>query len=110
MEDYSVLQGPTVLEVLFALFSVLIASLAYLSWKRSIRRMNTAGPKPPGASPSGLPQGDMDSHQIFCTPALTPVPAKKEKSAVGDWLAPIVVWAAVLWITLAVVSLMLGES
>jgi hypothetical protein len=35
---------------------------------------------------------------------------ERHKSSIGDWLAPLIVWAVVIWTLLAVVIVMLGEG
>lgn len=110
MEDYSFLQGPSIPEVLFILLSLLIASCVYLSWRTSAHGTNVAHAKPP-----------VQRRKVFWqfTPRTTPNFSaslrarelwRKYKSPVGDWLAPILAWLVVVWITLAIAGFLLGES
>ncbi len=54
MEDYSNLQGWTVLEVLFALLLTLVTAYVYLSCRSHARHTEVAPAKPVAASPSIL--------------------------------------------------------
>jgi hypothetical protein len=110
MEDYSIIQGQTILEILFALLSVLIASYVYLSWRARAYGTSVAGAKPAVTSKKMLcqviPQGKQNSSALSLLRALW----KKYKSPIGDWLAPILVWCAVVWTTLAIAGFLLSEN
>ena len=110
MEDYSFLPGQTILEVLFVLLSVLIASYVYLSWRATAHGTNMFRAKPP-----------VHARKMFwpLIPPTTPnfsassVPRalwRKYKSPIGDWLAPLLAWLVVVWIILAIVGFLLGEN
>jgi hypothetical protein len=99
---------------MFALLSIFIISYVYLSWK--IRADRAAVPKPSAETPNMLPH--MGSKPIAAHNPTAPQHAfaghhlwwKKQTSSLGDWLAPILVWAAVVWTTLAVAAILLGET
>jgi hypothetical protein len=44
-----------------------------------------------------------------CSPLPQSIAREKFKGWMGDWLAPIVVWSAVIWMMLSVVIILLGE-
>jgi hypothetical protein len=110
MEDYSIIQGQTILEILFALLSVLIASYVYRSWRARAYGASVAGAKPAVASKKMLCQVILQGKQNSSASSGLGALWKKYESPVGDWLAPILVWCVVLSITLAVVGFLLGES
>ena len=110
MEDYSFFPGQTILEVLFVLLSLLIASYVYVSWRAAAHGTDVAHAKSP-----------VHTRKMFwpLTPPTTPnfwassLPRalwKKYKAPVGDWLAPILAWLVVVWIALAIVGFLLGEN
>jgi hypothetical protein len=104
MEDYSIIQGQSVLEVMFALLLTLVTSYVYISCRVYAQRTDAAHL----ARLKALRQFSTDANQQSSSPKR----ALSEKSgfSLGDWLAPIIVWSAVIWITLAVVSILLGDG
>jgi hypothetical protein len=110
MEDYSIIQGQTILEVLFVLLSVFIASYVYFSCRARAHGTNVADVKPAVAHMKMLcqviPQGKQNSSALSLLRALW----KKYKSPIGDWLAPILVWCAVVGTTLAIAGFLLSEN
>lgn len=107
MEDYTIIQGQTVLEVLFALLLTLVTSCVYLSCKAYARRMSAAHAKPVVGCRSMLCPMSLSEHHNSSSPRVL---WEKHKSSIADWLAPLVVWSAVIWTLLAVVSILLGEN
>jgi len=110
MDDYSFLHGQTILEVLFVLLSVLIASSVYLSWRATTHGPNVAHTKPPVHSRKMFWQLIPPTAPNSSASSLPRALWRKYKSPVSDWLAPIVVWLVVVWMTLAIVAVLLGEN
>jgi hypothetical protein len=109
MEEYSIIQGQTILEVLFALLLILFTSYAYISCRAYACRMDAADAKLAAAKLKTPPEiRPADRH--FCSPLPQPIPQEKFKGWIGDWLTPIVVWSAVVWMMLSIVIILLGES
>ena len=109
MEEYSIIQGHTILEVLFALLLTLVTSYAYISCKAHACRMNAADTKLAAAKLKTAPEIRPAERHLYY-PSLQLVPPKKFKAWMGDWLVPIVVWSAVIWMMLSIVITLLGES
>jgi hypothetical protein len=109
MEEDSIIQGQTILEVLFALFLTLVTTYAYISCRAYGCRMDAADAKLAAARLKTLPVS-RSAERHFCSPSPHPIPLEKFKSWMGDWLAPIVVWSAVIWTMLSIVMILLGES
>ena len=105
MEDYPIVQGQTVLELVFALFLGIATSYAYISCKAYVRRINAShvisaktlglSTKEGQKSPLSLAQSARSQECNF---------------SISDWLAPAIVWAAVILTGLAMVSILLGEN
>ena len=110
MEDYSFLQVQSIPEVLFVLLSVLIASYVYLSWRVTAHGTNVAHAKPPVHTRKMFWPLIPPTTPNFSASSLPRALWRKYKSPVGDWLAPILVWLVVVWMSLAVVAVLLGES
>jgi len=115
MEDYTIIQGQTMLEVLCALLLTLVTSYVYLSCKTHAGRANAANAKPEVGSRSVLRRTRLPAAQSPSSPAS--VLWKKQtvlktlnKSSIADWVAPVVVWGAVSWTMLAVVIILLGDN
>ena len=108
MEDYTIIQGQTMLEVLFALLLTLITSYVYLSSKAYARRMEANHAKPSVDSLSMLPGSNLAGH--YDPPSGGRAMWHNRKASIADWLAPLVVWAVVIWTLLAVVTILLGDS
>lgn len=106
MEDYSITQGQTLLEMTFALALIVVTAFVYVSCRIYARRMN------PGhvATIKSLSQASTQNHrENFSAPAGCSR-VDKRNSSVRDWVASIIVWAAVILTMLAVLSILLGES
>lgn len=110
MEDYSFSQGPSVLEVLFVLFSVLISSYVYLSWRAATHGTNVAHAKSSIRSKKMFWPLIPPTTPTFSASSLARALWRRYKSPVGDWLAPILAWLVVVWISLAIVGFLLGEN
>ena len=110
MEDYSFLRGLSIPEVLFVLLSVLIASCVYLSWRATAHGTNVAHAKPPVHTRKMFWPLILPTTPNFSASSLPRALWRKYKSPVGDWLAPILVWLVVAWMTLAIVAVLLGEN
>jgi hypothetical protein len=109
MEEYSIIQGQTILEVLFALLLILVTSYAYISCRAYACRMDAANAKRAAAKLKTPPE-IRKTERHFGSPLPQPIPREKFKSWRGDWLAPIVVWSAVVWMMLSIVIILLGQS
>jgi len=106
MEEYSLIQGQTILEVLFALLLTLVTSYAYISFRAHACRRDAADAKLAAAKLKTPPERrSAETH--FCSSS---PPGEKFKAWMGDWLAPIVVWSAVSWMMLSIVMILLGEN
>ena len=105
MEDYLIIHGQTMLELMFALLLAIVTSYAYVSCKSYDRRM-----KAQVAGLKSIRQPSTDKNQESLSASPRRACPEKHKSSIIDWLAPMVVWAAVIWTTLAVVSILLGEN
>jgi hypothetical protein len=110
MDDYTNLQGQTVLEVLFALLLTLVTVSAYLACRSHARRTEAAPAKPGVASPGILRNMILAERANAASTSRGRALWQKHKSSIGDWLAPLIVWSVVIWTLLAVVSILLGES
>jgi hypothetical protein len=106
MEDYSIIHGQLMLELMVALLLAIVTSYAYISCKAHDRRMKAAQI----AGLKSIRQLSTHKSQEFFSPTPRRAPSEKHKSSISDWLAPMIVWAAVIWTTLAVVSILLGEN
>ena len=109
MEEYSSIQGQTILEVVFALVLTLVTSYVYISCRANASRMDAADSKLAAAKlKTALEIRPAERH--CCSPLPQPIPREKFKDWMGDWLAPIVVWSAVVWMMASIVIILLGES
>ncbi len=108
MEDFTIIQGQAMLEVLCALLLTLVTSYVYLRCKTHAGRANAANAKPEVGSRSVLRRTRLPAAQSPSSPAS--VLWKKHKSSIADWVAPVVVWGAVSWTMLAVVIILLGDN
>ena len=108
MEDYTIIQGQTMLEVLCALLLTLVTSYVYLSCKTHAGRANAANAKPEVVRRRVLRDPRLPAVQSPSSPAS--VLWKKHKSSIADWVAPVIVWGAVSWTMLAVVIILLGDN
>jgi hypothetical protein len=106
MEDYSIIQGQTILELMFALLLTLTTIYVCISCRAYAQRMNAVS----GTRSKSLCQPSSDANQTLCPLLQCAPPSAKHKCSFSDWLAPIIVWAAVIWTMMAVVSILLGES
>ena len=104
MEDYSIIQGQTLLEITFALLLTIVTAYVYVSCRVYAERTNTLPvARLKTIRPASTQKGQKSSSALVSA-------LSKHSSSVGDWLVPLVVWTAVIWIMLAVVSIFLGES
>lgn len=106
MEDYSIIQGQTILELMFALLLMMVTSYVYVSCRAYAQRMNAA--RPDRLKSLRRLSTDENRESFSALPRRTP--SGTRKFLITEWLAPIIVWAAVIWTMLAVVSILLGES
>jgi hypothetical protein len=109
MEEYSIIQGQTILEVLFALLLTLVTSYAYISCRAYACRIDAADAKLAAAKLKTPPE-IRKAERHFGSPLPQPIPREKFMSWMGDWLAPILVWSGVVWMMLSIVMILLGES
>lgn len=106
MEDYSIIQGQTILELMFALLLTMVTSYVYVSCRAYAQRMKAA--RPDGLK--ALRRLNMDENQRSVSALPHRTPSGRRKLLITEWLAPIIVWAAVFSTMLAIVSILLGES
>jgi type II secretory pathway component PulJ len=106
MEDYSIIQGQTILELMFALLLMMVTSYVYVSCRAYAQRMNAARPDRLKA----LRRLSTDENRQSFSALPRRRPSETHQSFISAWLAPIIVWVAVFWTMLAVVSILLGES
>jgi len=106
MEDYSIIQGQTILELMIALLLTVVTSYVYLSCRAYAQRMDATSPDRLKA----LCRLSTDENRESFSALPHRTPAETHESLISTWLAPIIVWAAVFWTMLAVVSILLGES
>ena len=110
MEGHSIIPGQTSLDLLLAVFSIGILTYVYLSWRVHADHDNSA------KSTLGVSYSNS-----LCPPSTmvrpnssSPSPPgpwwQRHKSSVGNWLASILAWVAVILMTLALMSVLLGES
>ena len=106
MENYSIIQGQTILELMFALLLTIITMYVCISCRAYAQHMNAAH----RTMVKTLRRPSAGENQK-CSPGSPPrAPSEKHKSSISDWLAPIIVWVAVIWTTLAVLSILLGDN
>jgi hypothetical protein len=110
MEEFSTIQGQALLEVLSALLLTLITLWVCLSCRALARRTKPVHAKPADVGQRILHSARLADCQNFLPPAPTQALWKKHKSSMGDWLAPVIAWAVVIWTLLAVVAMMLGDG
>jgi hypothetical protein len=110
MEESSTIQGQTLLEALSALLLTLITVYAYLSCRAFAHRTRVVQAKPAVAGQDMLARRALAERQNSFPPSPARVLWEQHKSSIGDWLAPLIVWAVVIWTLLAVVAMMLGEG
>ena len=110
MEDYTNLQGQTLLEVLFALLLTLVTAYVFLLCRAHARRTKAAPDQPVVVTPKTFRQVSMAERENCCSSPPCRALWEKHKSSIADWLAPLIVWSVVLWTLLAVAGLLLGES
>jgi type II secretory pathway component PulJ len=106
MEDYSIIQGQTILELMIALLLTMVTSYVYVSCRTYAQRMNAARPDRLKA----LRRLSTDENRESFSALPHGRPAETHQSVISTWLAPIIVWVAVFLTMLAVVSILLGES
>lgn len=104
MEEYPSIQGPTIRQVLLVLLLTLTPYVC-ISCRANASRMDAADAKLAAAKLKTPPEV-----KHSCSPFPQPVPGEKFKGWMGDWVAPIVVWSAVVWMMLSIVVILLGES
>jgi hypothetical protein len=110
MEDYTNLQGQTVLEVLSALLLTLVTAYVYLACRSHAHLTQAAPAKPGAASPRILRNVSLAGREHFAPRSRGRALWQKHKSSIGDWLAPLIVWSVVIWTLLAVVCILLGDG
>ena len=106
MEDYSIIQGQTLLELMFALLLTMVTSYVYVSCRTYAQRMKAARLDRQKA----LRRLSTDENQGSVSALPLRTPSGTRKFVITEWLAPIIVWAAVFSTMLAIVSILLGES
>ena len=110
MEESSTIQGQTLLEVLSALLLTLITVYVYLCCRPSAHRTRVVRAMSAVAGQCMLARRALAARRNSFPPSPARVLWGKHKSSIGDWLAPVIVWAAVIWTLLAVVAVMLGDG
>ena len=113
MQEYSIVQGQAVMELLFALLSVLIASYVFSSWSARAHPMDEPESEPAakGRNMLLLVTAPLNANP---RPNTSPTSDRRwwatHRASIGDWLAPILVWSVVGWSALAVIIILLGEN
>jgi Tfp pilus assembly protein PilV len=110
MEDYTNLQGQTLLEVLFALLLTLVTVYVFVLCRAHARSTKAAPDQPVVANPKMFRQMSLRERANSCLPAPGRAMWEKHRSSIADWLAPLIVWSVVIWTLLAVVGILLGEG
>ena len=119
MQEYSIVQGQSVMELLFALLSVLIASYVFSSWRARAQPMDEPESKPAAEGgnmllPTTAPLNANPRSPSPTRPNTSPTSDRRwwatHRASIGDWLAPILVWSVVGWSALAVIIILLGEN
>jgi hypothetical protein len=103
MNDYSIIQGQTILELMCALLLTLTTIHVCILCRVYAQRMNAARAR-------SLRPPSTDEKQKALAPRPQSAPPEKHKSSFSDWLAPIIVWTVVIWTMLTVANILLGES
>ena len=106
MEEHSIIQGQTLLEVTFALLLTIVTASVYVSCRIYAQRRNAV---PLGRLKTNCPTS---IHKEQKSPSVSAQcsPLGKHSLSIGDWLVPLIVWTAVIWILLAVLGIFLGDS
>jgi len=110
MEEYTIIQGQTMLVLLFAFLVTIISSYLLTSWMIRMKHLDAAERKPVSRPLARLRQMrrvlKLDSLRLpFWGRWETLKPFLS-----GEWLAPLIAWLAVLLIGLAIAGLLLGEE
>ena len=110
MEDYTVIQGQTMLVVWFAFLVTIVSSYLWTSWVIQTKHIEAAKPKLVLRPLARLRQIKRDLKLNFRRLLFRRRWATPNSSQLGEWLAPLVAWLAVLLISTALVGLLLGEE
>lgn len=110
MEEYTIIQGQTMLVLLFAFLLTIISSYLLTSWMIRAEHIEAAERKPVLKRLARLRQIRSDLTLDFHRVPLWRRCAKAKSLLSGEWLAPLIAWLAVLLIGMAVVGLLLGEE
>jgi hypothetical protein len=106
MEDYSIIQGQTLLEMTFALLLTIVTAYVYVSCTICAQRMNAVHvARLKTIRPASTHKDQESSSALAGRSRLS-----QHRPLGGAWLVPLIVWTAVIWIMLAVVSFFLGDS
>jgi len=110
MQDYAIIQEKTMLVFLFAFLLTAVSSYLRTSWKIRTQPINASEPKPLATVFTRL--GRIRAfvkcnfpRSLFQRRWDTP-----KSSLLGEWLAPVIAWLAVMLVSIAVVGLLLGEG
>jgi hypothetical protein len=109
MEDYAITQGQRMLVFLFAFLLTAVSSYPWTSWMIWTQRINGSEPKPIATVFTRL--GRIRAF-VKCNFPRSLFQRRWEtpKSSLGEWLAPVIAWLAVMLVSVAVVGLLLGEE
>ena len=118
MQEYSIVQWQEVMELLCALFSVLIASYVFSSWRA---RAHPDQPESKSAADGRnmlllvtAPLNAAPHYPLPTRPNTSPTSDRRwwatHRASIGDWLAPILVGSVVGWSASAVIIILLGEN
>ncbi len=105
MEDYPIVQGQTLLELVFALFLATGTSYAYISCRSYVRRINAS--RVIGTKTLRL---STEERQKSSSSLSQSARSQECNSSISDWLAPVIVWGAVILTALAMTGILLGEN
>lgn len=110
MEDYSVIQGQTVLGCMFAFLLTAVSSYLCIRWLANPRKVDGVNSEQVPTEISTLNRLRMNVRRHSCLFLQSPSRCPQGKFfLVGEWLAPMIVWLVVALTGLAVVSLLVAQ-
>jgi hypothetical protein len=110
MEGYSIITGQTSVDLLLALFSIGILTYVYLSGRVHADHDSSAKSKPGVSYSNNLCPSSTMVRPNSSSPSPPGPWWQRHKSSVGNWLASILAWVAVILMALAMMSVLLGDS
>ena len=110
MEDYTIIQEQTMLFFLVAFFLTAVSSYLWTSWMIRTQHINTSEPKPIAPVFTRLRQMRAFVKSDFRRSLSQRSMATPKSALLGEWLAPLIAWLAVMLVSMAVVGLLLGKE